>query len=73
MLSGESFLLRLFQPPPGFLSPALAAFNFLGSFSVVITTGTCLAVNATVGFIAGWAIAALLIWGVFKLESQTNC
>jgi MFS superfamily sulfate permease-like transporter len=41
-------------------------------FVMVITAGTCLAVNTTVGFAAGWAIAALLVWGVFRIEPPLN-
>ncbi len=38
-------------------------------FSVMlITAGACMAVNTAVGFVVGWLMAALLIWGVFRLE-----
>jgi len=37
-------------------------------FVMVITAGTCLALSTAVGFAVGWAIAAMLIWGVFRVE-----
>ncbi len=37
-------------------------------FVMLITTGACMAVNTAVGFVVGWLMAALLIWGVFRLE-----
>ncbi len=37
-------------------------------FVMVLTSGACLAVNTAVGFAVGWAMAALLLWGVFKIE-----
>ena len=41
-------------------------------FVMVITAGTCLALNTAVGFAVGWAIAAMLIWGVFRIEPPAN-
>ena len=38
-------------------------------FSVMlITTGACMAVNTAVGFVVGWLMAALLVWGIFRPE-----
>ncbi len=37
-------------------------------FVMLITAGACLALNTAVGFLIGWLMAALLIWGVFKIE-----
>jgi MFS superfamily sulfate permease-like transporter len=37
-------------------------------FVMLITAGACMAVNTAVGFVVGWTMAMLLIWGVFKLE-----
>ena len=41
-------------------------------FVMIITAGACLAVNTAVGFVVGWAIAVLLIWGVFKIEQAQS-
>jgi len=38
-------------------------------FVMLMTTGACLAVNTAVGFVLGWLMAALLIWGVFRIEA----
>lgn len=32
------------------------------------TAGACMAVNTAVGFVVGWLMAALLVWGVFRIE-----
>lgn len=37
-------------------------------FVMLMTAGACLAVNTAVGFVVGWLIAVLLIWGVFRIE-----
>ena len=37
-------------------------------FVMLITAGACLAVNTAVGFVVGWLMAALLVWGVFRIE-----
>ncbi|MHC4092765.1 MAG: putative sulfate/molybdate transporter, partial [Planctomycetota bacterium] len=37
-------------------------------FVMVLTTGACLATNTAVGFVVGWLMAGLLIWGVFRIE-----
>lgn len=41
-------------------------------FVMLITAGACLAINIAVGFLVGWAMASLLIWGVFRLEPLRN-
>ena len=37
-------------------------------FVMVVTAGACIAVNTAVGFVVGWAMAALLAWGVVRIE-----
>jgi MFS superfamily sulfate permease-like transporter len=37
-------------------------------FVVALTCGACLALNMAVGVLVGWAMAAALIWGVFRIE-----
>ncbi len=37
-------------------------------FVMLITTGACMAVNTAVGFVVGWLMAGLLVWGVFRVE-----
>lgn len=37
-------------------------------FVMIVTAGACLAVNTALGFGVGWAMAALLLWGVFRIE-----
>ncbi|MGB9624240.1 MAG: putative sulfate/molybdate transporter [Phycisphaerae bacterium] len=37
-------------------------------FVMILTAGACLAVNAAVGFLVGWAMAVLLIRGVVRIE-----
>jgi len=37
-------------------------------FVMLLTAGACLAVNTALGFAVGWAVAALLLWGVFRIE-----
>ncbi len=37
-------------------------------FVMLLTTGACMAVNTALGFLVGWLMAVLLIWGVFKIE-----
>ena len=41
-------------------------------FVMILTAGACLAVNTALGFAVGWAMAALLIWGFFKIEKPPN-
>ena len=38
-------------------------------FVMLITTGACLAINTAIGFVIGWLMAGLLVWGVLRLES----
>jgi MFS superfamily sulfate permease-like transporter len=33
---------------------------------MILTAGACMAVNTATGFVAGWAVAVLLIRGVFR-------
>ena len=40
-------------------------------FVMLITAGACLAVNTALGFIVGWLMAALLIWGIFRIDPPT--
>jgi len=37
-------------------------------FVMLLTAGACMAVNTAVGFVVGWAMAALLVWGVFHID-----
>ena len=37
-------------------------------FVMLVTAGACLAANTAVGFVIGWVVAGLLVWGVFRLE-----
>ncbi len=39
-------------------------------FVMVITAGACMAINTAAGFAVGWVMAALLIWGVFRIEQR---
>ncbi len=41
-------------------------------FIMLITAGACMAVSVAVGFVIGWAMAALLVWGVFRIEPPAN-
>ncbi len=41
-------------------------------FVMVLTAGACMALNAALGFIVGWAMAASLRWGVFRIERPAN-
>ncbi len=41
-------------------------------FVMILTTGACLAVNIAVGFVVGWVMAVLLIWGVFRIEAPPS-
>lgn len=38
-------------------------------FVMLITAGACMAVNTAIGFVIGWLIAALLVWGIFRIEA----
>lgn len=37
-------------------------------FVMVLTAGACMATNTAVGFVLGYVVAALLFWGVFRIE-----
>jgi MFS superfamily sulfate permease-like transporter len=37
-------------------------------FVMVLTAGACIALGPGVGFMVGWAMAAALLWGVFRIE-----
>jgi MFS superfamily sulfate permease-like transporter len=37
-------------------------------FVMLVTAGACLAANTAIGFVIGWIVAALLLWGVFRIE-----
>ena len=37
-------------------------------FVMLITAAACMALNTAVGFVVGWTMAALLVWGVFRVE-----
>ncbi len=37
-------------------------------FVVALTAGACMALDMAVGLVVGWAMAAALIWGVFRIE-----
>jgi len=37
-------------------------------FLMILTTGACLGINTAVGFAVGWAVALLLLWGIFRIE-----
>ena len=41
-------------------------------FIMVLTTGACLATTTAVGFLVGWLMAGLLVWGVVRIEPPTN-
>jgi MFS superfamily sulfate permease-like transporter len=41
-------------------------------FVMVLTAGACMALGTAAGFLAGWAMAAALIWGVFRIEPPPN-
>lgn len=41
-------------------------------FVMMLTAGACMALDAAVGFLVGWAMAAALIWGVFRIEPPPN-
>jgi hypothetical protein len=41
-------------------------------FVMVLTAGACMAINTAAGFVIGWVMAALLIWGVFRIEPPTE-
>lgn len=40
-------------------------------FVMLITAGACMAVNTGAGFVIGWLMAALLTWGVIKIDPPT--
>jgi MFS superfamily sulfate permease-like transporter len=37
-------------------------------FLMILTTGACLGINTAVGFAVGWAVALLLLRGIFRIE-----
>ena len=37
-------------------------------FVMLITAGACMAINTAAGFAVGWMMAALLVWGVFRID-----
>ena len=37
-------------------------------FVMILTAGACLAINTAVGFVVGWVMAVLLIWGLFRID-----
>lgn len=39
-------------------------------FVMVLTAGACMAVNTALGFVVGWSLSALLLWGVLPLEPK---
>ena len=41
-------------------------------FVMMLTTGACIALGSAAGFLVGWAMAAALIWGVFRIEPAPN-
>ncbi len=41
-------------------------------FVMALTAGACMALDAAAGFVVGWAMAAALIWGVFRIEPPPN-
>ena len=41
-------------------------------FVMLVTAGACMALNTGVGFVIGWAVAVLLIWGVFRIERPSD-
>jgi MFS superfamily sulfate permease-like transporter len=80
LLLGGSLLLWLQQYPKSVLG-VLLLFSGLelalvcrdqnrrvDFFVMMITAAACLAMNTAVGLVVGWAMAALLIWGVFRIE-----
>ena len=41
-------------------------------FVMLITAGACMALNTAAGFLIGWLMAALLIWGVFRIDPPST-
>jgi MFS superfamily sulfate permease-like transporter len=39
-------------------------------FVVLLTAGTCMALNTAAGFLVGWIVATLLHWKVFRIEPR---
>ena len=37
---------------------------------MILTAGLCIAVSTAIGFLFGWALAMLLIWGVFRIDES---
>lgn len=80
LLFGSSLLLLLQHYPQSILG-VLLLFSGLelamvcrdqtakvDFFVLLITASACMAVNTAVGFVVGWLMAGLLVWGVFRLE-----
>ena len=87
LLFGESLLFWLQHYPKSVLG-VLLMFGGLelasvcrdqntkpDAFVMVLTTGACLALNTAAGFLIGWIMAALLIWGIIPSsprDSESN-
>lgn len=41
-------------------------------FLMILTAGACLGINTAVGFAVGWAMALLLLWGIFRIEQPSE-
>lgn len=41
-------------------------------FVMLVTAGACMALNTAAGFLVGWLMAALLIWGIFRIEPRNE-
>ena len=41
-------------------------------FVMTLTAGACMALDVAMGFLVGWAMAAALLWGVFRIEPVPN-
>ncbi len=41
-------------------------------FVMLITTGACMAINTAAGFVVGWLMASLLVWGVFRIDPPSD-
>lgn len=37
-------------------------------FLMILTTGACLGTNSAIGFAVGWALALVLMRGIFRIE-----
>lgn len=80
LLFGSSLLLWLHAYPQSVLGVLLLFSGLelalvcrdqrarIDFFVMLITAGACMAINTAVGFVIGWVMAALLVWGVFRIE-----